>query len=43
VQESLTPDPDAVRFYDGRRAMFEDVYQALVPLFPRLHPDPKSR
>jgi len=37
VQGSLTPDPDAVRFYDGRRAVFEEVYQALVPLFPRLH------
>jgi len=37
IQGVVTPDPDAVRFYDGRRAVFEDVYQALVPLFPRLH------
>jgi xylulokinase len=37
IQGAVTPDPDAVRFYDGRRAVFEEVYRALVPLFPRLH------
>jgi xylulokinase len=35
--EAVVPDPDAVRFHAGRRILFEDVYQALVPLFPRLH------
>jgi xylulokinase len=37
IQAVVTPDPDAVRFYAGRRAVFEDAYKALVPLFPRLH------
>jgi xylulokinase len=32
----IAPDPDAVRFYDGRRLLFEELYSALLPLFPRL-------
>jgi xylulokinase len=36
IHDVIAPDPDAVRFYDGRRLFFEDVYRALVPLFPRL-------
>ena len=35
IHDVIAPDPDAVRFYDGRRLLFEDVYKALVPLFPR--------
>ncbi|MEK6718997.1 MAG: hypothetical protein AABZ16_16045, partial [candidate division NC10 bacterium] len=37
IQQTVAPDPEAVEFYEGRRALFEDVYQALIPLFPRLH------
>ncbi len=37
VSEAVAPDPDAVRFYEGRRLLFEDAYRALVPVFPRLH------
>jgi xylulokinase len=37
IQQTIEPDPQAVKFYEGRRALFEDVYRALTPLFPRLH------
>jgi xylulokinase len=37
IQQTVVPDPEAVTFYEGRRALFEDVYGALMPLFPRLH------
>ncbi len=37
IRETVAPDPEAVKFYDGRRGLFEDAYNALVPLFPRLH------
>jgi xylulokinase len=37
IQRAVVPEPEAVRFYEERRALFEDVYQALMPLFPRLH------
>lgn len=37
IQETVAPDPEAVRFYQGRRALYEDVYRALLRLFPRLH------
>ena len=36
IHDVIAPEPDAVRFYDGRRLLFEDLYDALVPLFPRL-------
>jgi len=34
--EVITPRPDVTALYAERRALFDDVYQALVPLFPRL-------
>jgi xylulokinase len=37
IEETVAPDPESVRFYEGRRALYEDVYAALLPLFPRLH------
>jgi hypothetical protein len=37
IQETVAPDPKAARFYQGRRGLYEDVYGALQPLFPRLH------
>jgi xylulokinase len=37
IRATVAPDPDAARFYEGRRALFEDVYRALAPCFPRLH------
>ena len=37
AQETVTPDPGAVDFYRGRIALYEDLYRALVPLYPRLH------
>jgi xylulokinase len=37
IQETVAPDPEAARFYQGRRGLYEDVYGALQPLFPRLH------
>ncbi|MBI2163477.1 MAG: xylulokinase [candidate division NC10 bacterium] len=37
IQQTIAPDPEAVEFYAGRRALYEDVYRALTPLFPRLH------
>jgi xylulokinase len=36
IYDVIAPDPDAVRFYDGRRLLFEELYSALLPLFPRL-------
>ena len=36
IHEVIAPDPDARRLYEGRRILFEDLYNALVPLFPRL-------
>jgi xylulokinase len=35
--QTFTPNPDAVAFYRERRRLFDDVYTALRPLFPRLH------
>jgi sugar (pentulose or hexulose) kinase len=40
AQETITPQPEAVEFYRGRIALYEDLYRALVPLYPRLHATP---
>jgi hypothetical protein len=32
----VAPDPAAVLFYARRRRLFDDVYRALAPLYPRL-------
>jgi len=37
TQDVVTPDPDSVEFYRGRIALYEDLYRALVPLYPRLN------
>jgi xylulokinase len=37
TQDVVTPDPDTVEFYRGRIALYEDLYRALVPLYPRLN------
>ncbi len=37
IQQTIVPDPDAAQFYQGRRALYEEVYRVLQPLFPRLH------
>lgn len=37
IQETVAPDPEAAEFYRGRCALYEDMYGALQPLFPRLH------
>jgi hypothetical protein len=37
IEETVAPDLESVRFYEGRRALYEDMYSALQPLFPRLH------
>jgi len=37
MEETIAPDPDAAQFYRERRALYEDVYRAMEPLFPRLH------
>jgi len=37
IQETVASDLEAARFYQGRYALYEDVYGALQPLFPRLH------
>jgi xylulokinase len=37
IQDTIEPDPEAVGFYEGRLALYEDLYRSLVPLFPRLH------
>jgi xylulokinase len=34
--ETFTPNPEATRSYQDRRRLFDDVYSALLPLFPRL-------
>jgi xylulokinase len=34
--KTFSPDPDATRIYMARRTLFEDVYTALLPLYPRL-------
>jgi len=34
--ETFTPNAEATRAYQGRRALFDDVYAALRPLYPRL-------
>lgn len=34
--ETFTPNPEATQVYRDRRQLFDDVYTALVPLFPRL-------
>jgi xylulokinase len=34
--ETFTPNPEATRIYRDRRRLFDDVYTALAPLFPRL-------
>jgi xylulokinase len=34
--ETFTPNPEATRLYQDRRRLFDDVYTALFPLFPRL-------
>ncbi len=35
--QTFAPNPDAVAFYRKRRRLFDDVYAALRPLYPRLH------
>jgi len=35
--EAFTPNPEARRVYQDRRKLFDDVYTALLPLYPRLH------
>jgi xylulokinase len=35
--ETFIPNPEATRLYQDRRRLFDDVYTALQPLFPRLH------
>lgn len=37
IEKVITLDPDAVRFYQDRRRLYEEVYAALIPFFPRLH------
>ncbi|HWU36354.1 MAG TPA: FGGY-family carbohydrate kinase, partial [Candidatus Acidoferrum sp.] len=37
IQETVIPDPEAARFYQGRIDLYEELYAALRPLFPRLH------
>jgi xylulokinase len=34
--ETFTPNPEATQIYQDRRRLFDDVYTALVPLFPKL-------
>jgi xylulokinase len=34
--QKFTPNPEAVRIYQNRRKLFDDVYTGLLPLFPRL-------
>jgi xylulokinase len=36
IQAVVAPNTEAARFYRGRCNLFEDVYRALVPIFPRL-------
>ena len=33
---TFTPDPEAAVIYRSRRQLFDDLYAALVPLYPRL-------
>jgi xylulokinase len=33
----FTPNAEATRIYQDRRKLFDDVYTALLPLYPRLH------
>ena len=35
--QTFTPNIEATRTYKDRRTLFEDVYAALLPLYPRLH------
>jgi xylulokinase len=35
--ETFTPHAEAARIYRDRRTLFDDVYAALLPLYPRLH------
>jgi len=35
-RETFTPNAEATRIYQDRRALFDDVYAALRPLYPRL-------
>lgn len=35
--QTFTPNAEATRTYTDRRTLFEDVYAALLPLYPRLH------
>ena len=37
IEETIAPDPEAAQFYRRRRALYEEMYRALQPLFPRLH------
>jgi len=34
--QTFTPNPEASRFYQDRRKLFDEVYRALLPLYPRL-------
>jgi len=33
----FTPNPETAAVYRKRRQLFDDVYTALRPLYPRLH------
>jgi xylulokinase len=35
--KTFTPNAEATRIYQDRRKLFDDVYTALLPLYPRLH------
>jgi xylulokinase len=35
--KTFPPDPDATRIYRDRRQLFDDLYTALLPIYPRLH------
>ncbi len=35
--DTFTPRPEAARLYRDRRRLFDNVYAALLPLYPRLH------
>jgi xylulokinase len=34
---TFTPNPEATRIYRDRRQLFDDLYTALLPIYPRLH------
>jgi xylulokinase len=36
IVQTFAPNPEATRIYRSGRKLFDDVYAALLPLFPRL-------